>query len=1079
VDLSKVTIAHSADSNKARTEQSNSPSDTMVINLVLGMPVPMIITRKSDGEILFANQLFASVFSIEYDKLAGLKVADYYSGINDRAKLKKSIDSTGYLKDFEISCKKQDGTSVKMMAYIQAIKFKNQESLLCTFYDIRYNGGHFYNTNKSEDLFTSVVNNIGIGVAVISPKMEILTLNKQMRNWNPDIDLKTKPICYKAFNNPPKDSICRYCPTAKTLVDGVIHESITETTSVNGIRNYRIVSSPIRNIDGEVICAIEMVEDVTERLVIEKDLQNSEKKIRALLDQTFQFIALLLPDGTLIDVNESALEFSGIKKSDVSGKPFWEGPWWTHSVKLQEKLKAAINDAAQGQFIRFEVTHPDKTGNLHYVDFSLKPIIGDNGRVIYLIPEGRDITESKSAEKALRNTQLMLQLVMDSIPQRIFWKDSELYYLGCNQNAARDAGLASPEMIVGKTDYDLSWKAKAEHYRADDLQVMKSGIPKISFEEKITYPDGSELWVQTNKVPLHDQEGKIVGLLGTYDDITERKMAEQKILLDNRRMDALLALYRYSDSSMEEFSAALVENAILMTQSKIGYLGLLNEDESVITMQYWSKTAHSACNVVDKPIVYKVKDTGLWGEAVRQRKPVITNDYAAPNQQKRGIPDGHVPIVRHVNIPVFDGEKIVAVIGMGNKATDYDEIDVRQLQLLMESWLQVVIRKNTELALIESQEMQEQLVNRYTAMINTVPAIIYIKDLEGKYVVVNRAFVDFVGIPQEQIIGLVDNQIFPPEKAVSFNEADKKVIETNKLVTVAEEQVQDVKGIMRWVATTKVPLHDAQGRVSGIVGLTQDVSEFHNSRQQLIQSDKLAAIGTLAAGVAHEINNPIGYVNSNLNTMNKYLNKIAQYIDNVNINGDTAKIKEILSDFEDAIKESIEGSARVRKIVADLKTFSRVDQADKVFADINEGIRSTLNIVWNELKYKCKVEQNLGELPDYYCIPNQLNQVFLNLLVNAGQAITSDNGLIKIKTWADSLNIYINIADSGCGISQDNIKKIFEPFFTTKEVGKGTGLGLSLTYDIIKKHNGKIDVKSQVGVGTEFTITLPIEGVNE
>ncbi len=166
------------------------------------------------------------------------------------------------------------------------------------------------------------------------------------------------------------------------------------------------------------------------------------------------------------------------------------------------------------------------------------------------------------------------------------------------------------------------------------------------------------------------------------------------------------------------------------------------------------------------------------------------------------------------------------------------------------------------------------------------------------------------------------------------------------------------------------------------VSIIRDISELRRSRVQLVQSEKLAAIGTLAAGVAHEINNPIGYVSSNLNTMGKYLQKIKGFLEKSvpQENEGWSEIKEIMDDSESAIKESLEGVFRVKKIVADLKSFSRVDRAEKEFANINEGIESTLNIVWNELRNKCKVEKQLGQIPELFCMPNQLNQVFLNIL---------------------------------------------------------------------------------------------------
>ncbi|MEE9441776.1 MAG: ATP-binding protein [candidate division Zixibacteria bacterium] len=366
---------------------------------------------------------------------------------------------------------------------------------------------------------------------------------------------------------------------------------------------------------------------------------------------------------------------------------------------------------------------------------------------------------------------------------------------------------------------------------------------------------------------------------------------------------------------------------------------------------------------------------------------------------------------------------------------------------------------------------------RYMAMINTVPAIMYIEDIDHCFVEVNQAFCDFVGKPRDEIIGKNVLDLFPEDIAEQYHQDDKIAMDEDRTITSQEKAILISGKQIKWIASTKVPLHDRQGSVEGVVGLIQDVTENHFSREQLMQTDKLAAIGTLAAGVAHEINNPIGFINSNLNTMDKYLQVINKYVKPAE-SPDTEEqnqISEIMDDFKDAIAESMEGTERVKKIVADLKSFSRVDKVEKDYACINEGLESTLNIVWNELKYKCTVEKDFGNIPEISCMANQLNQVFMNLLINAGQAI-SESGTIYIKTWAEYKNIFISIRDTGQGIPPEKISRIFEPFFTTKDVGKGTGLGLSLSYDIIQKHGGDINVHSDLGIGTEFIISLPMEG---
>ena len=256
---------------------------------------------------------------------------------------------------------------------------------------------------------------------------------------------------------------------------------------------------------------------------------------------------------------------------------------------------------------------------------------------------------------------------------------------------------------------------------------------------------------------------------------------------------------------------------------------------------------------------------------------------------------------------------------------------------------------------------------------------------------------------------------------------------------------------------------------------------------QLLQSEKMASIGQLAAGVAHEINNPIGFVNSNLNTLQRYLGDLFKTLSayekaEEEITPQTRAVLEELKqevdlvylreDSENLLAESLDGLRRVKRIVQDLKDFSHAGETEKQWANLEEGMDSTLNVVWNELKYKAEVVKEYGGIRDIECVPSQLNQVFMNLLINAVQAIET-HGRITIRTGRDEQNVWVEVEDTGTGIEPKHLSRIFEPFFTTKPVGKGTGLGLSLSYGIVSKHNGRIDVKSEVGKGTTFRVWLP------
>lgn len=272
--------------------------------------------------------------------------------------------------------------------------------------------------------------------------------------------------------------------------------------------------------------------------------------------------------------------------------------------------------------------------------------------------------------------------------------------------------------------------------------------------------------------------------------------------------------------------------------------------------------------------------------------------------------------------------------------------------------------------------------------------------------------------------------------------------------------------------------------------------QLNEAHSQLLQSEKLAALGQLAAGVAHEINNPIGYVNSNLGTLNGYVSDLLKIIDAYEVVIGAApqnpealaaleKLKAdsdigfLLEDAPQLINESLEGVIRVRRIVQDLKCFAHVEpNPEWVKADLRAALESTLNIANNEIKYKAIVVKEYGDIPEVDCLPSQLSQVFLNLFVNAAQAIPeSSSGVITVRTYAKDGYVSVEISDTGCGIPEKNLKQIFDPFFTTKPVGLGTGLGLSLSYGIVQRHNGRIEVRSQVGQGTTFSVVIPIERV--
>ena len=421
--------------------------------------------------------------------------------------------------------------------------------------------------------------------------------------------------------------------------------------------------------------------------------------------------------------------------------------------------------------------------------------------------------------------------------------------------------------------------------------------------------------------------------------------------------------------------------------------------------------------------------------------------------------------------------------------------------------------------LIQRIQREKQFMQ---TMIDSIPDLIFFKDRESVYLGCNNAFaVKFAGKTKEQISSLTDiDFVHDHDLAELFRQQDRETMAAGHAVT-SEDSITLVDGNNVLVETIKVPFYGESGEIAGLIGIARDITQRkrteaalfehqlqlqamnltleqrvldevqknRDKEQILLQQDKMASIGQLAAGVAHEINNPMGFLSSNLRTLTEYFDQLVEYDkiwqekglvelspylrDALAKSRESLEIDELLEDGVDLIKESLLGAKRVSKIVQDLKNFSRVDALlEHEPVDLSSCMESALNICHNELKYVANIQKNYAPMPEVLCNPGQLNQVFLNLLVNAGQALVPP-GEIFLSSWQDDLFVYCAVRDTGSGMPDEVLKRIFDPFFTTKQVGTGTGLGLSISYEIIKQHNGELLVESTVGVGTTFTVKLP------
>ncbi|MDQ8205296.1 ATP-binding protein [Pelagicoccus sp. SDUM812003] len=408
------------------------------------------------------------------------------------------------------------------------------------------------------------------------------------------------------------------------------------------------------------------------------------------------------------------------------------------------------------------------------------------------------------------------------------------------------------------------------------------------------------------------------------------------------------------------------------------------------------------------------------------------------------------------------------------------------------------------------------------AIIDNLPDFIYVKDRQSRFLNANQRLVDFFGQEKRaDLIGRTDFDFCEPELAQKYYDDDQRIIATGETLHQREEAARNERGQHIDLYTSKAPLRDPEtGEIIGIVGIGRDITELTKARRalskqaedltlqkqelaetlnrlrqaqsQLVQSEKLASLGTLTAGIAHEINNPINFVYAGVNSMSKDFDDVKEVVEKMRDlfrSGDLESSLAALqaqyqeSDFEaafEALEETLKdirhGATRIKDIVAGLSKFSRMGKESWQRSNLHDDLESVLVLLKNKLKHDIELTKDFDpELPEVECFPGKLNQAFMNILSNAIDAIEEKDGpgKIVIRTRQIDSQVSITFEDNGIGMPAEVRSKAFDPFFTTKQIGKGTGLGLSITYSIVQDHHGELDLSSEAGSGTTFELRLP------
>lgn len=695
-------------------------------------------------------------------------------------------------------------------------------------------------------------------------------------------------------------------------------------------------------------------------------------------------------------------------------------------------------------------------GRRRYLFFEAAPIMNSRNEIVAAVETLEDITERKLAQESLSSHNLFLQEILDAIPNPVFYKDISGAYIGCNTSFQTFVGRSLSDLI-GKTISDIMPGSYAEETLRHDAEVNRERAG-FSYESELLRYDGHIRQVLITKAPFFMSNGELGGIVGAFVDMTEQRKLDEQIRKMSRAVEQSPATIvitsvdgvieyvnpKFSQTTGYTAEEALGKNPSVLKSGEMPSDGYADLWQTISSGQEWRGEFHN-----------KRKDGTLYWE------------YASIS-------------------PLYDkGSRISGYLAVKEDITDRKAVEAELAQSRQE-----LEEKHVQLGQLFTQV--EHAKREWEQTLDHLRDFVILTDADHHIRRYNKLLSEVTGKPINELLGFDWRELIYEAgfRFVTFNGVSGEMFipSSGRTYDITIYSIEDSGEVTGHV----ISLNDTTELRATTNELEKAYSELKEAQLQIFQQEKMASIGQLAAGVAHEINNPMGFISSNLTTLNKYIDRLSEFIaagdqalvestdivatEKLNEVRKRLKIDYVMEDSRQLIAESQDGAGRVRRIVQDLKSFSRVDQAECALINLNETLETTINIAWNEIKYVATLNREFGDIPHIKCFPQQLNQVFLNLMVNAAHALGDNQGIITVRTWREEEIVFVSVSDTGCGIPEEIRKRIFEPFFTTKEVGKGTGLGLSISYDIIHKHGGEITVESEVGIGTTFTVCLPIEG---
>ena len=985
---------------------------------------------------------------------------------------------------------------------------------------------------ESEKRYRAVVDNVGIGISVIGPNMEILALNKKMREWFPHIDVSKKPLCYKSFNDPPRKRICAYCPTYKTLRDAQVHESATETPAGKEIINYRVIASPILDKNGKVVAAIEMVDDISLQTRMKKELesyskhleeeiktrtqelQKSRENLRSVVDYAAEAIITIDSNLKIVFWNKAAEKMFGYSPRETLGKPM------AMIVPLvsREECTARMRKWLLARKHRFEEAiemqglKKDETEFPQEVSYSSwKTSEGS-----FLTAILRDVTERKKAEQKIKEHEARLQQITNNMQDMVVQVDA---------NGVFQYVSPSHEHVLGYATEDMVGKSALGFIHPDDVEKLKSAIERSlhkkspeKIELRYRHADGHYLWLESVGSFLFDDGGKPIGAVFGARDITERKRYEERLSAVNLyggKLNLVTNLQQIYDLTLDAIEQALgfehaefmiVEENALKVVSTRGYLGSLTDD-----------------------LPLDGSRGGVTVRAAKTREPVLVSDVKEEKDYLVDVPDMNSELA----VPIIAGDVLLGVLNLeSRKLGAFEEKDVTLLQILASHTATAMdnLKKREE---IEKRNRQQALLMKSSA------EMIHSADLETRL----QAIVDAVReLGWRRVVLSVRDEnldIVSPNDLVTsgLTNEEKKYLWTNKKTgeTWRERFGSDFERFKiggfyylpwsdpwvreKFTAGTVsshlnpeemidwnpddllyAPLKLADGRTVGVVSMDDPIDGRRPTKESMAPLEMFlhqAAVAIENARLLQRLKEYSVHLEEKVEERTRQLRdtqmqllkserlaaigELAGMVGHdlrnplTGIAGATYYLKARLGPIMDKksreMFEVIEKDVGYsNKIINDLLEYSREIRLELKEKSSKSILEEALSSlkIPSNIQIRDEISRNLKLKVDV----DKIRRVFVNIIKNAFDAMPK-GGTLTIKSKKTNDDVSFSFHDTGIGMPKKTMEKLWTPLFTTK--AKGMGFGLSICKRIVEAHGGKISIESTLRKGTTISVTIPLE----